>query len=181
MNEIIFRLVFIGLKNTSVAEYLCNVLTSRFVGSRCVYEFLDEVPRDYYDIRRRQYRADLLINFYAEFRDSENEIIVAVVNEDGYVPGLNFVFGLADPVSRVASVYLKRLYKLPDLVDDTFIGRLRKEIIHEIGHVLGLGHCRDPRCVMSFSNSIFEVDYKTDLFCSKCLATLIKRGIEIRQ
>ena len=181
MNEFIFRLVFIGLKNTSVAEYLCSVLTSRFVGSRCVYEFLDEVPRDYYDIRRRQYRADLLINFYAEFRDSENEIIVAVVNEDGYVPGLNFVFGLADPISRVASVYLKRLYKLPNLVDETFIHRLRKEVIHEIGHVFGLGHCRDPRCVMSFSNSIFEVDYKTDLFCSKCLDALSKRGVVVNQ
>ncbi len=181
MNEIIFRLIIFGLEDFFVAEHLCSFLMNRFAGSRCSYEFFENVPRDYYDYRRRQFRADLLINFFSEFRSSENEIIVAVVNEDGFVPGLNFVFGLADPLGKIASVYLRRLYKIHSVVDNVFLERLRKEIIHEIGHVFGLGHCNDPRCVMSFSNSILDVNYKKDLFCNKCLNNLSRKGVVVKQ
>ncbi|HIC98260.1 MAG TPA: matrixin family metalloprotease, partial [Pyrodictiaceae archaeon] len=34
--------------------------------------------------------------------------------------------------------------------------RALKEAMHEIGHVLGLLHCTDKRCVMHFSNSIID-------------------------
>ena len=92
---------------------------------------------------------------------------------DAYVKGLNFVFGHADPNAGVAAVYTRRLKPefygyVPDLM--LYAKRAAKEVVHEIGHLLGLGHCTIPGCVMNFSNSIYEVDEKSDDFCDKCRA-----------
>ncbi len=77
------------------------------------------------------------------------------------VPGLNFVFGLADPARGAAVISLARLY--PEFYGQPrdprrFKERAVKEAVHELGHLLGLGHCPDPACVMSFSNSLADTD-----------------------
>ena len=59
------------------------------------------------------------------------------------------------------------------LKGELFLSRLKKEIYHEFGHVCGLSHCKPP-CVMSFSNSIKEVDRKSEFYCEKCLRKLLK-------
>ncbi|MCS7106475.1 MAG: matrixin family metalloprotease, partial [Candidatus Aenigmarchaeota archaeon] len=52
--------------------------------------------------------------------------------------------------------------------EEVLIKRAVKEAIHEMGHVLGLKHCENPECVMSFSNTVFDVDRKTKNLCEKC-------------
>ncbi|MEM0111125.1 MAG: hypothetical protein QXO83_07380 [Desulfurococcus sp.] len=34
--------------------------------------------------------------------------------------------------------------------------------------MLGLNHCSNQGCVMSFSNSVVEVDAKSRFFCEEC-------------
>ena len=51
---------------------------------------------------------------------------------------------------------------------ELFIERLIKEALHELGHSIGLPHCKKKKCVMVFSNSIEQVDYKGSSFCDKC-------------
>ncbi|HUI44860.1 MAG TPA: hypothetical protein VL122_02560 [Nitrospirota bacterium] len=79
--------------------------------------------------------------------------ILAVIDEDLYVPELNYVFGEADAVAGIAAIALPRLrresYGL-DLDSALFLLRATKEAIHEFGHSCGLGHCPDPKCVMHF-------------------------------
>jgi archaemetzincin len=49
-----------------------------------------------------------------------------------------------------------------------FLERIKKEATHELGHLFYLGHCRNPNCVMYFSNSILDTDKKSKFFCEKC-------------
>ena len=63
------------------------------------------------------------------------------------------------------------LYGLPEdsaLLED----RARKEALHELGHLMGLIHCRQPDCVMRFSAAAEEVDLKLDQFCPQCRADI---------
>ncbi len=54
----------------------------------------------------------------------------------------------------------------------SLLERTLKEAIHEIGHTYGIGHCRDPRCVMHFSNSLADTDIKGPDFCHRCKGML---------
>ncbi|MEM3961440.1 MAG: archaemetzincin family Zn-dependent metalloprotease [Sulfolobales archaeon] len=143
-----------------------------------IYSIETEVLRErppprFYSISRDQYRADLIIEWLKNFRRKHDEIIVGLIDGDGFVPGYNFIFGLADPIYRIATVYMRRLYR-EAFTDPLFLSRLEKEVTHEIGHVLGLGHCSDEKCVMRFSNSLKEVDMKSSRFCSKCRSRIIQ-------
>jgi archaemetzincin len=133
-----------------------------------------------YNWARRQYRADALnlylYRHYFEGNGSPGEpsrlLVVGIVRGDGYVEGLNFVFGLASVQASVATVYTARL-ESENL--DLTVSRISKEVVHEAGHLLGLGHCNDPSCVMSFSNSVAEVDRKGHGFCKSCTLKLSSR------
>lgn len=58
-----------------------------------------------------------------------------------------------------------------------FRERAKKEAVHELGHVFGLLHCPDQRCVMHFSNSIAETDLKGWRLCGRCREMLEDSGV----
>lgn len=137
---------------------------------------LNGVPKNLFNDIRGQYRGDLLNRWiYRNFRDSD--VRVALLNVDAYVPPLNFVFGVATPKLMTCSVYLPRLRM--GASNQLYSKRVLKEVIHELGHLYGLGHCANPECVMSFSNSIVEVDKKTSKLCRTHFQELRKAGINI--
>jgi len=127
-----------------------------------------------YNSERKQYLSSKLL---ASLKKSErDERVVGVADVDLYVPRLNFVFGEADIVSGTAIVSLCRLrqeyYGLaPD--EALFLERATKEIVHELGHTFGLGHCPNNKCVMHFSNSLADTDLKEAHFCNKCRPKII--------
>lgn len=124
---------------------------------------------------RRQHSASMLLEKLGrEFR-SGVDYILGVAEVDLYVPDLNFVFGLADVSGGVAVISLHRLK--PSFYGEAFswdmyVERAVKEAVHEMGHIFGLPHCGDSRCVMHFSNSIVDTDRKGRGFCPSCRASL---------
>uniref|UniRef100_A0A7J3Y0A4 Archaemetzincin n=1 Tax=Thermogladius calderae TaxID=1200300 RepID=A0A7J3Y0A4_9CREN len=130
-----------------------------------------------YDWGRMQYIASCVVEeLYKKTSTLDTEgYSLGVGMLDAYEPGLNFVFGLAVPAKKTAAVFTKRLreeyYGKPARYD-LYVERVAKEVTHELGHLLGLQHCGDRKCVMSFSNNVVEVDYKTRFFCEKCAVAL---------
>jgi len=124
-----------------------------------------------YNRQREQYLASELLVILNAREKGKNERVVGIADVDLYAPGLNFVFGEADIRSGTAIISLCRLrqeyYGLPP-DKNLFLIRAIKEIVHELGHTFGLGHCSDSKCVMHFSNSLSDTDWKEVNFCPKC-------------
>ncbi len=131
------------------------------------------LPLEAFDFARRQYVAEAVNAFLAARYESVllpgRVLVLGIVEGDGYSDGLNFVFGLASPGVGVASVYTRRLRL--GASRELFLERLAKVSIHELGHLFGLGHCRNY-CVMRFSNSLSELDEKPRFFCEECRVRL---------
>jgi len=129
-----------------------------------------------YNPIRGQYLGDVVLRELERVRKPGWTRVVGVTSRDLYAPGLNFVFGQARYPGRVAVVSTARLAH-PD--ERVFVKRLATEILHELGHTVGLGHCSDPSCVMSFSNHVGEVDEKGPGFCPSCAEALSRRVLEV--
>ena len=167
------EIIPIGQIDRSVLEYLVGLLAERFTTS---VEVGSSVPIEIFRINelRRQYLSTSMLQTMRTLRGSNRRVLLAVVDADLYVPSLNFVFGEADPTNRMAIISLSRLRPTPydSQNDQDLLKRAGKEAVHELGHVFHLKHCIRPICVMFFSNSLADTDFKKDEFCDNCRSML---------
>lgn len=94
--------------------------------------------------------------------------------------GRKFIFGLADPANSACVVSTYRLFQAVDdskyTDNKTAIARVRKEAVHEVGHLLGYSHCGTDDCVMNFSIDINSIDQKSEQLCPACTNEILKNG-----
>lgn len=142
-----------------------------------------QLPGSAYNANRHQYHSTQIlseINGFAQTVGIEADLVLGVTDVDLYVPSYNFVFGEAGCPGKVALISLARLR--PEFYGEApnqklFQERALKEAVHEIGHALGLEHCKNPSCVMFFSLSIKDTDKKGVKFCDDC-HVLVHRAME---
>lgn len=165
----------IGSINNEVLESICNGLNGSYEGISCaILSEMMQLPNQALDTLRNQYYSSLILKNISELKESKRfnaDRILGVTNVDLYVPTIDFVFGEAQYKGKVALISLYRLrpefYNQPPN-QSLLKNRASKEATHEIGHTLGLVHCHDSKCVMYFSNSIYDTDKKRIQFCEKC-------------
>lgn len=179
------RIVPVGNPPMKLLEIAANELQT-ILNAKCRILAKVPIPKDTFNYWRKQYDAEKIMNSLSglpEVKFIDKSIpTMLVTDEDIYYSGLNFVFGLEDPVKNCCIVSIARLKQ--EFYDQKpnptiLIDRTVKEIIHELGHSLGLDHCQNSYCVMCFSPSVKDVDTKRKEFCSDCKVRMMTRGISL--
>jgi archaemetzincin len=152
---------------------LAEALPKIFPDTSCsIIKNSQPIPTDAYSRRRNQYNSSIILNQIRVYAGKQTEFdrVLGVIDFDLFSLGLNYVFGEAYTPGQTALISLWRLK--PEFYGEAanpevYHLRALKEAVHELGHTLGLNHCPRSRCVMHFSNSIFDTDRKQSLFCEQ--------------
>lgn len=121
-------------------------------------------PEHAFLARRGQYDAGKILHALAAIPEG-SRLRLAVVSVDIYTPILTFVFGESQLGGKAAVV---SLFRTKCENPEKFYNRAAKIAIHEIGHLLGIVHCRTPDCLMGFSSSLEKLDRLPLRFCQAC-------------
>jgi archaemetzincin len=164
-----FLIVPVGPLDPWVLKELPELLGKSFPGEEIKVSDEVRLPDEAYDQRRQQYNSSKLLMLLSSKRLNAEKIL-GITEADLYAGGLNYVFGegLSPGQVCVVSTHRLRPENSRDQNLELFSQRLLKEATHELGHTLGLGHCRNSTCVMYFSNSILDTDRKSSNFCDLC-------------
>jgi archaemetzincin len=133
-------------------------------------------PLDTFDAKRRQHLSSRILAWLLQAGPPEGKLL-ALTDQDLFIPILTYVFGEAQLGGRVAVASTARLREDLDPRDERgFVARLVKEAVHEVGHAYGLVHCQIPRCVMSRCAGVRDVDEKSQQLCPRCRHRLEEPG-----
>lgn len=126
---------------------------------------------EFYDLTRKQYDGNRLLSELDSRFSDETSKTLGLFNVDLFIPILTYIFGQAFLQGKcgIASGYRlsnERYGLKPD--NKLFIERVKKEVIHELGHTFGLIHCQNPSCVMRSSTYVEDIDQKEQSLCLSC-------------
>lgn len=140
-----------------------------------------------FDLIRNQYHSTPILEKLESCAPSFALKVLAITDVDLFIPVLTHVYGEAQLGGRTCVVSTYRL-KDPFLsahMNDSFIQRIVKEAIHELGHTFSLRHCREHACIMHYCRTELDVDRKSDQLCRYCkilledeIKKLRKSGVE---
>lgn len=170
----ILQLVSVGSSARAFVKELKDPLRQQYGVDVLVAAPLAD-PKYAFNKDRNQYHSTAILRRLSATVGKQHLGVLGVADVDLFIPDTGFVFGEADRESRSAIVSLARLrpeFGGGALDNDLLRARVRTEAIHEVGHLLGLSHCDEYRCVMFFSNTVADTDRKSAALCTDCKTEL---------
>lgn len=171
----IVRIVPIGELEQPVVDNVAAALHQQY-GLETDIEFPLAYSEVDIDLSAAPYSAEQILA--APRQQGPEQIVLLVTRLPITHNGREFIFGLADPASSSCVMSTYRLFQAA--TDNTYtdpetaIARVRKEALHEVGHVLGRSHCGNQKCVMNFSINVESVDNKSEQLCPECAGETVK-------
>jgi len=128
------------------------------------------LPPAAYHVVRDQYHSTGLLEYLLNEDNEDSYRILGVTGADLYIPIFTFVFGEAQLQGKAAVISFFRPAGagLGRVSRPILIQRLTKLGLHELGHTFGLGHCRQPGCLMGFAENLEKLDDKDMELCPYC-------------
>jgi len=181
----LIRVVPVGNPSEKMLTILCSQIENA-LRTKCRLLRKIDIPQHAHNHWRKQYNSEIIMSEVAnipevKFIDKDIPTLM-IIDQDIYFKTLNFVFGLEDPITNACIVSTARLR--PELYDEKsderkVTQRLIKEAIHEIGHLKGMDHCGNKKCVMAYSPSVNYIDTKEKEFCEQCKIEMMAKGIKL--
>ena len=128
-----------------------------------------------YDALRKQY---LVQNFFTTALEEHVEHALLLADVDLFMEPLEYMFGHYN--DNKALVSMRRLN--PSFMGgndpESLRNRVLNESIHQLGHTLGLGHCK-KQCVMKLAPGVLDVDKRSVKYCPSCLK-IVKKSLKAK-
>jgi len=170
----------LGAYNEQQLAFVRDELSS-FFNIRVLLLSPVDIPQPFFNRIEEKYFGDSLIRLLSKFGNDTIVEVVGVTHKDIYTkpddkiqannnssvsPAAKGIFGLGY-VSGNSCIISD--YRLMSNDKELLKTRLRKAIIHEIGHNLGLTHCPADTCLMSETNGYIATLSKIGGdYCLKC-------------
>lgn len=130
-----------------------------------------KLPQEALNVVRNQYYAQVVLSKLERTKANIREKVIAICEEDLYLPDDTYVLGHTDTLAGAVVVSLyhirQEFYGLPEDESKVY-PRLFKEAVHRVAHLFQLSECRNPKCVNYYSQVMLDIDSKGEKFCDVC-------------
>jgi archaemetzincin len=157
----------LGDVNSKYTDYL-KTSVKEFYGYECVIKPKVSLTSDILANSKTRYEASKILNKY----NSNQNILIITEKDIAHKKSDEFpewgIFGLGLRPGKTCVISTFRLKK--KVSTQKMLERLKKVALHEIGHNLGLEHCKNNKeCMMNDADgTIKQVDQEKIWFCKKC-------------
>lgn len=144
---------------------------------------IDHIPSGAYTSHIGKYNTHILFAYGQKKREESLKKVgkldalikvLVIVDVEIFKQGFTgTLFGEAEvgkEIAIISTAPLENHFKSSFLIKE----RALKEAMHELGHTLGLDHCKTPGCSMNISKDIYDIDEKKKTYCINCLNILFQ-------
>jgi archaemetzincin len=136
-----------------------------------------KLPTESYNIMRSQYFSTVILQHLELKKSSQREILLGVMEEDIYGNDGHFVLSNHDNLTGCGLISLLHFrsdfYGLPEN-EKWIYPRLFKESFKIVMQLMGMRTCRNPNCILYYSDEMRDIDDKRLKLCDICQREFFK-------